>query len=110
MKKMNLPNKLTVLRMIMVPIFVVVMMASNALWADLVGLFLFANNTDRRNVLLILCNADKLFLLVGVEFGNFNRNVHLANTVFNLDPKTSLKPVDNIRKHSVDFLAYQTQL
>ena len=42
MKKMNLPNKLTVLRMIMVPIFVVVMMASNALWADLVGLFLFA--------------------------------------------------------------------
>lgn len=42
MKKMNLPNKLTVLRMIMVPVFVVVMMASNALWADLVGLFLFA--------------------------------------------------------------------
>ena len=40
--KMNLPNKLTVLRMIMVPIFVVVMMVSNSLWADLVGLFLFA--------------------------------------------------------------------
>ena len=40
--KMNLPNKLTVLRMIMVPIFVVVMMISNSLWADLVGLFLFA--------------------------------------------------------------------
>ena len=39
---MNLPNKLTVLRMIMVPIFVVVMMVSNSLWADLVGLFLFA--------------------------------------------------------------------
>ena len=39
---MNLPNKLTVLRMIMVPIFVVVMMISNSLWADLVGLFLFA--------------------------------------------------------------------
>ncbi len=46
--KMNLPNKLTVLRMIMVPIFVVVMMASNALWADLVGVVLFiaASLTD----------------------------------------------------------------
>ena len=40
--KMNLPNKLTVLRMIMVPIFVVVMMISNAMWADLVGVALFA--------------------------------------------------------------------
>ena len=40
--KMNLPNKLTVLRMIMVPIFVVVMMVSDSLWADLVGLALFA--------------------------------------------------------------------
>ena len=40
--KMNLPNKLTVLRMIMVPIFVVVMMVSNALWADIVGVVLFA--------------------------------------------------------------------
>ena len=46
--KMNLPNKLTVLRMIMVPIFVVVMMASNALWADIVGVVLFiaASLTD----------------------------------------------------------------
>ena len=40
--KMNLPNKLTVLRMIMVPIFVVVMMISNAIWADIVGVVLFA--------------------------------------------------------------------
>ena len=46
--KMNLPNKLTVLRMIMVPIFVVVMMASNALWADILGVVLFvaASLTD----------------------------------------------------------------
>ena len=40
--KMNLPNKLTVLRMIMVPIFVVVMMVSDAVWADIVGVVLFA--------------------------------------------------------------------
>ena len=46
--KMNLPNKLTVLRMCMVPIFVVVMMVSNALWANIVGLVLFvvASLTD----------------------------------------------------------------
>ncbi len=46
--KMNLPNKLTVLRMILVPIFVVVMMASNSIWADLVGVVLFiaASLTD----------------------------------------------------------------
>ena len=46
--KMNLPNKLTVLRMIMVPIFVVVMMVSDALWADIVGVVLFiaASLTD----------------------------------------------------------------
>ena len=46
--KMNLPNKLTVLRMCMVPIFVVVMMISNALWANIVGLVLFvvASLTD----------------------------------------------------------------
>ena len=46
--KMNLPNKLTVLRMVMVPIFVVIMMISNALWADIVGLVLFvaASLTD----------------------------------------------------------------
>ncbi|MBR2722447.1 MAG: CDP-diacylglycerol--glycerol-3-phosphate 3-phosphatidyltransferase [Clostridia bacterium] len=46
--KLNLPNKLTVLRLILVPIFVVVMMASDALWATCVGLFLFifASLTD----------------------------------------------------------------
>lgn len=46
--KMNLPNKLTVLRMIMVPVFVVVMMISDALWADVVGvtLFIAASLTD----------------------------------------------------------------
>ena len=46
--KMNLPNKLTVLRLILVPIFVVIMMISNALWASALGLFLFiaASLTD----------------------------------------------------------------
>ena len=46
--KMNLPNKLTVLRMIMVPIFVVVLMVSDALWAGIVGVVLFigASLTD----------------------------------------------------------------
>lgn len=46
--KMNLPNKLTVLRLILVPIFVVIMMVSNALWASAVGLALFiiASLTD----------------------------------------------------------------
>ncbi|MBQ9131070.1 MAG: CDP-diacylglycerol--glycerol-3-phosphate 3-phosphatidyltransferase [Clostridia bacterium] len=46
--KMNLPNKLTVLRLIMVPIFVVVMMVSDALWASITGLALFiiASLTD----------------------------------------------------------------
>lgn len=46
--KMNLPNKLTVLRMIMVPVFVVVMMVSDAIWADIVGVVLFiaASLTD----------------------------------------------------------------
>ena len=39
--KMNLPNKLSVLRLCMVPVFVVVMMASDALWANLVGCALF---------------------------------------------------------------------
>ena len=45
---MNLPNKLTVLRLILVPIFVVIMMVSNALWASAVGLALFiiASLTD----------------------------------------------------------------
>ena len=46
--KMNLPNKLTVLRLIMVPIFVVVLMVSDALWASIVGIVLFvgASLTD----------------------------------------------------------------
>ena len=46
--KMNLPNKLTGLRLILVPIFVVIMMISNALWASALGLFLFiaASLTD----------------------------------------------------------------
>ena len=39
--KMNLPNKLTVLRLIMVPFFVVILMATDALWASIVGLVLF---------------------------------------------------------------------
>ena len=39
--KMNLPNKLSVMRLCMVPVFVVVMMASDALWANLVGCALF---------------------------------------------------------------------
>ena len=45
--KLNLPNKLTVLRLIMVPIFMVVM-AFDALWADVLGLLLFigASVTD----------------------------------------------------------------
>ncbi len=45
--KLNLPNKLTVLRMIMVPIFMAVM-AINAFWADVLGLVLFiaASVTD----------------------------------------------------------------
>ena len=48
MMKMNLPNKLTVLRLCLVPIFVVVLMVSDALWASIVGLCLFvvASLTD----------------------------------------------------------------
>ncbi len=46
--KLNLPNKLTVLRLILVPIFVVVMMVSDAVWATSIGLalFIFASLTD----------------------------------------------------------------
>ena len=46
--KMNLPNKLTVLRLCLVPVFVVIMMVSSALWASAVGLALFivASLTD----------------------------------------------------------------
>ena len=39
--KMNLPNKLTVIRMIMVPIFVIVLMLSDAVWASVLGIVLF---------------------------------------------------------------------
>ncbi len=48
MKKMNLPNKLTVLRLCLVPVFVIIMMISNAVWASAVGLALFiiASLTD----------------------------------------------------------------
>lgn len=46
--KLNLPNKLSVLRLFMVPVFVVVMMISDALWANILGLVLFvaASLTD----------------------------------------------------------------
>ena len=46
--KLNLPNKLTVLRMLSVPVFVIVMMISEALWAQIAGLVLFlgASLTD----------------------------------------------------------------
>ena len=46
--KLNLPNKLTVLRMCMVPVFVVIMMVTDAVWASAVGLVLFiaASLTD----------------------------------------------------------------
>lgn len=39
--KMNLPNKLTAIRMIMVPVFVIILMVSEAIWASIVGLVLF---------------------------------------------------------------------
>lgn len=46
--KMNLPNKLTVLRLLLVPVFVVVMMVADAPWASITGLCLFvlASFTD----------------------------------------------------------------
>lgn len=45
---MNLPNKLTVLRLILVPAIVIVMMVSDDLWADIVAIVLFtgASITD----------------------------------------------------------------
>jgi len=48
MQKMNLPNKLTVLRLCLVPVFVVIMMVSSAVWASVTGLLLFilASLTD----------------------------------------------------------------
>lgn len=42
MQKLNLPNKLTVLRLLMVPAIVIVMMVSDALWAEIVGVVLFS--------------------------------------------------------------------
>ncbi len=39
--KMNLPNKLTVIRMMMVPVFVIVLMVSDAIWASVLGIVLF---------------------------------------------------------------------
>ncbi len=47
-KKMNIPNQLTVLRLCLVPVFVIIMMVSDALWASAVGLALFiiASLTD----------------------------------------------------------------
>ena len=46
--KLNLPNQLTVLRLILVPIFVVVMLLPFDPWADIIGLVLFiaASLTD----------------------------------------------------------------
>lgn len=46
--KLNLPNKLTVLRLILVPVFVILMMVSDAVWASIAGLllFIFASLTD----------------------------------------------------------------
>lgn len=39
--KLNLPNRLTVLRLLLVPVFIVVLMVSDALWAEIAGLVLF---------------------------------------------------------------------
>lgn len=46
--KLNLPNKLTVMRLLLVPVFVVIMLVSNELWASITGLCLFviASLTD----------------------------------------------------------------
>ncbi len=48
MMKMNLPNRLTVLRLMMVPSFVFIMMAADVLWTNIAGLLLFcvASLTD----------------------------------------------------------------
>lgn len=47
-KKMNLPNKLTILRLCMVPLFVVILLISNETWATATGmaLFIIASLTD----------------------------------------------------------------
>lgn len=39
--KMNLPNRLTVLRLLLVPVFVAVLLVSDALWAEIAGLAIF---------------------------------------------------------------------
>lgn len=39
--KMNLPNRLTVLRLCLVPVFVVLLLISDALWAEIAGLAIF---------------------------------------------------------------------
>ena len=46
--KLNVPNQLTVLRLLLVPVFVVIMMVSDATWASITGLILFivASLTD----------------------------------------------------------------
>ena len=46
--KMNLPNRLSVIRLFMVPAFVIVLMASDAVWASIAGIALFvtASITD----------------------------------------------------------------
>lgn len=46
--KMNLPNRLSLLRICLVPVFIAVMMASDAIWASIVGVVVFigASVTD----------------------------------------------------------------
>lgn len=46
--KLNLPNKLTLLRLVLVPVFVVIMLVFDALWAQIAGLVIFiaASLTD----------------------------------------------------------------
>lgn len=39
--KLNLPNRLTLLRLLLVPIFVAVLLISDALWAEIAGLVIF---------------------------------------------------------------------
>jgi len=48
MMKMNLPNRLTLMRLILVPVFVAVLLISDELWANITGLAIFciASYTD----------------------------------------------------------------
>ena len=97
--KMNLPNKLTVLRLILVPIFVVIMMVSNALWASAVGLALFiiASLTDmldgkiaRKYGLvtdfgkLMDPLADKFMVIGALTVIVYRANNHVASLFFTL--------------------------